>query len=161
MGNKILSLKQEIINREWYSRTLLKYVFCKTIFFMNPLKADGKFSNEKGSVTVTVPVIAFKEDNAQIIYCPALDLSGSGNTESQARESFATVVAGYLNYTTHKGTLWTDLKKLGWTIKKSKKKPASPPPMPELLENNEEFSRIFDNYPYKKFDTGVSLPAYA
>jgi hypothetical protein len=66
-----------------------------------------------------------------------------------------------LNYTTHKRTLWTDLKKLGWTIKKNKKKPATPPPMSELLESNEEFNRIFDNFPYKKFDTGVSLPAYA
>lgn len=128
---------------------------------MKSLNVESKFSNEKGSVMVNVAVISFKEDDAQIIYCPALDLSGSGHTEPQAKESFATVVSEYLNYTTHKGTLWNDLKKLGWTIKKNKKKHAAPPPMSELLENNEEFSRIFDNYPYKKFDTGVSLPAYA
>lgn len=128
---------------------------------MKSLNVESRFSNEKGSVTVNVPVISFKEDNAQIIYCPALDLSGSGNNETEARESFSIVVTEYLNYTTHKGTLWTDLKKLGWIIKKNKKKHAAPPPMSELLENNEEFSRIFDNYPYKKFDTGVSLPAYA
>lgn len=128
---------------------------------MKSLNGESKFSNEKGGVMVKVAVISFKEDDAQIIYCPALDLSGSGNTEPQARESFATVVSEYLNYTTHKGTLWTDLKNLGWTIKKNKKKPAAPPPMSELLETNEEFSRIFDNYPYKKFDAVVSLPAYA
>ena len=128
---------------------------------MKTLNVESKFSNEKENITVKVPVLLFKEDNAQIIYCPALDLSGSGNTESEARESFAITVSEYLIYTTHKGTLWTDLRKLGWTIKKNKKKPVSPPLMSELLENNEEFSRIFDNYPYKKFDTGVSLPAYA
>ena len=128
---------------------------------MKTLNVESKFSNEKENITVKVPVLLFKEDNAQIIYCPALDLSGSGNTESEARVSFAITVSEYLIYTTHKGTLWTDLRKLGWTIKKNKKKPASPPLMSELLENNEEFSRIFDNYPYKKFDTGVSLPAYA
>ena len=122
---------------------------------------EGGFSNEKGSINVKLAVIAFKEDNASIIYCPALDLSGSGNNETQAKESFATVVTEYLNYTTHKGTLWTDLKKLGWAIQKGKKKPATPPPMSELLERNEEFSRIFDNFPYKKYDAGVSLPAYA
>jgi hypothetical protein len=122
---------------------------------------ESKFSNEKGSYTVKLPVLSFKDDNAHIIYCPALDLSGSGNTESQAKESFAITVTEYLDYTTNKGTLFNDLKKLGWTIHKNKKKLASPPPMSELLENNEEFSRIFDNYPYKKFDTGVSLPAYA
>ena len=128
---------------------------------MKSLNAESDFSNEKGSITVKVPVLSFKEDQAYIIYCPALDLSGSGNTESEAKESFAIVVSEYLNYTTHKGSLWTDLKKLGWNIQKSKKKPATPPAMSELLENNDEFSRIFDNYPYKKFDTGVSLPAYA
>ena len=128
---------------------------------MKSLNVESRFSNEKGSNTVKVPVLSFKEDNANIIYCPALDLNGSGHTESEARESFAITVTDYLNYTTHKGTLWTDLKKLGWKIKKGKKKPASPPPMSELLKNNDEFSRIFDNYPYKKFDTGVSLPVYA
>ena len=128
---------------------------------MKSLNVESRFSNEKGSNTVKVPVLSFKEDKANIIYCPALDLNGSGHTESEARESFAITVTDYLNYTTHKGTLWTDLKKLGWKIKKGKKKPASPPPMSELLKNNDEFSRIFDNYPYKKFDTGVSLPVYA
>jgi len=122
---------------------------------------ESKFSNEKGSYTVKLPVLSFKDDNAHIIYCPALDLSGSGNTESQAKESFALTVAEYLDYTTKKRTLFNDLRKLGWSIHKNRKKLASPPPMSELLENNEEFSRIFDNYPYKKFDTGVRLPAYA
>jgi len=128
---------------------------------MKSLNAESRFSNEKGNINVKVPVLSFKEDNAHIIFCPALDLSGSGNTEAEAKESFTIVVSEYLNYTTHKGTLWADLKKLGWTIQKNKKKPATPPPMSELLESNDEFSRIFDNYPYKKFDTGVSLPAYA
>ena len=128
---------------------------------MKSLNAGSKFSNEKGNITVKVPVLSFKEENTHVIYCPALDLSGSGNTDAEAKESFVITVAEYLNYTSHKGTLWVDLKKLGWTIKKNKKKPAIPPPMSELLESNDEFSRIFDNYPYKKFDTGVSLPAYA
>ena len=128
---------------------------------MKSLNVESKFSNEKRNITVKVPVLSFKEDNAHVIYCPALDLSGSGNTDTEARESFAITVTEYLNYTTHKGTLWIDLKKLGWTIKKNKKKPATPPSMSELLESNDEFSRIFGNYSYKKFDTGVSLPAYA
>ncbi len=128
---------------------------------MKSLNVEGKFSNEKGDYTIKLPVISFKEDNAHIIFCPALDLSGSGNTESQAKESFATVVAEYMNYTTHKKTLLADLKKLGWTIYKNRKKLASPPSMSVLLKTNEEFSRIFNNYSYKKFDTGVNLPAYA
>jgi hypothetical protein len=71
------------------------------------------------------------------------------------------VLEEYLIYTINKGSLWKDLKMLGWTIKKSKHKPATPPPMSALLEKNEEFSRIFNNYPFKKINTGVDLPAYA
>jgi hypothetical protein len=128
---------------------------------MKSWNIETKLSNSKASYTVKLPVLSFKDDNAHIIYCPALDLSGSGHTEAQAKESFAITVTEFLDYTTNKGTLFTDLKKLGWTMHKKNKKLASPPPMSELLENNEEFSRIFDNYSYKKFDTGVSLPAYA
>jgi hypothetical protein len=128
---------------------------------MKSWNIESKFSNQKGSYIVKLPVLSFKEDSACIIYCPALDLNGSGNTESMAKASFAITVSEYLDYTTNKGTFFNDLKKMGWTIHKNKKKLASPPPLSELLENNEEFSRIFDNFSYRKFDTGVSLPAYA
>jgi len=126
---------------------------------MKSYNLKGSFSNKKGTVTVNVPVILFKEDNTQIVFCPALDLTGSGTTIAEAQESFATTVEAYLDYTTNKGTLWIDLKKMGWRI--NKKKPATPPPMSALLESNDEFSRVFDSLPYKKFDTGVNLPAYA
>ncbi|MBS1622138.1 MAG: hypothetical protein JST10_13150 [Bacteroidetes bacterium] len=128
---------------------------------MKSMNAESRFSNDKGSINVKVSVLSFKENDAHIIFCPALDLSGSGNTEAEAKESFAITVREYLNYTIHKKTLWLDLKKLGWTIQKNKMKPAIPPPMSELLEANDEFSRIFDNYSYKKFDTGVNLPVCA
>lgn len=127
--------------------------------FMKSFNANASFSNKKGIVTVNLAVILFKEDNAQILFCPALALSGSGNTIAEAQQSFAIALEEYLKYTINKGTLWADLRKLGWTIQK--KKPATPPPMSELLESNDEFSRIFDTKPYKKFDTGVHLPAYA
>ncbi len=88
---------------------------------MKSLNAESRFSNGKRNINVKVPVLSFKEDNTHIIFCPALDLSGSGNTQAEAKESFTIAVSEYLNYTTHKGTLWADLKKLGWTIQKNKK----------------------------------------
>ncbi len=115
----------------------------------------------KPGYNVQLPVVLFKEENVFIVYCPALDLSASGKTDSQAKSNFSQVVDMYMEYTMNKGTLHTDLKKLGWTINKKKKQVASPPTMSELLEKNEEFTRIFDNFSYEKFDTGVSLPANA
>ena len=128
---------------------------------MKQLHYKGKFSGQKGTVDLQIPLISFIDDNTHIFYCPALDLSGYGIDETDARTSFDIVLEEYLNYTINKGTLWSDLKKLGWTVKKSKQKPATPPTLTELLGRNEEFSRIFNNYPFKKFNTGVSLPAYA
>ena len=127
---------------------------------MKPLHYKGKIPAKEGYVDLQVPLISFIDDNTHIIYCPALDLSGYGNDETEAKKSFDTVLEEYLNYTINKKSLWTDLKKLGWTITKSKKKPAATPPsMTEVLETNEEFSRIFDNYPFKKYNTGITLPA--
>jgi hypothetical protein len=128
---------------------------------MKQLQYKGKFSGTKGTVNLQVPVISFIDDNTHIFFCPALDLSGYGMDETEARSSFDTVLEEYLNYTINKNSLWKDLKNLGWTVKKSSSKPAIPPSMSVLLEKNEEFSRIFNNYPFKKFNTGVSLPAYA
>jgi hypothetical protein len=142
--------------------TLLKCtyinVFCVT--FMKHLKYKRKFSDSRGGVDSQFPLISFIDDNTHIIYCPVLDLSGYGNDETEARKSFDTVLEEFLTYTINKKTLWTDLKKLGWTIKKNKKKPvATPPSLSCLLETNEEFNRIFNNYPFKKYNTGITLPA--
>jgi hypothetical protein len=125
---------------------------------MKQLQYKGKFDAKEASVDFQLPVISFIEDNTSIIYCPALDLSGYGNDEFEARTSLDTALEEYLTYTMNKKTLWSDLKKLGWMVKKNKQKAAIPPPMSELLEKNQEFSRIFNNLPFKKFNTGVRFP---
>jgi hypothetical protein len=136
-------------------------VFCipNYLSFMKQMQYKRKFTGKKGQVTLQIALISFIDDNTHIIYCPALDLSGYGIDETDARKSFDLALEEYLNYTINKRTLWIDLKNLGWVIRKNKQKPAVPPPMSQLLERNEEFSRIFNNYPFKKFNTGVSLPA--
>lgn len=117
-------------------------------------------SNNENSLNLQVPFISFIDDNTHIIYCPVLDLSGYGNDETEARKSFDTVLQEYISYTLKKNSLWSDLKNLGWTITKSKKKfTATPPPISIILESNEEFQRIFNNYPFKKYNTGITLPA--
>jgi hypothetical protein len=122
---------------------------------------QGNFNTGDAQIEVQLPVISFIDDNTHIIYCPALDLSGYGNDETEARESFDIVLEEFLTYTTNKKSLWTDLKKLGWMVKKSKQKGATPPPISKLLDTNQEFSRIFNNFPFKKYNTGVSLPLSA
>ena len=112
------------------------------------MKFEGAYGDEKTHISCKVPVILFSEDKNSIAYCPSLDLSGYGLTEKEAREYFEVVLEEYFTYTTRKKTLEKDLTKLGWVIKKSLKKKATPPSMSHLLENNADFSRIFTNHEY-------------
>lgn len=52
----------------------------------------------------------FREDDNFIAYSPALDLSGYGKTEEDARNSFNIVLKEYFDYAINEGTLYEDLK---------------------------------------------------
>lgn len=122
---------------------------------------SGTWSGGRNMVKCKLPIIIFEEDNCYIFYCPALDLSGYGKTEPEASNSFNEVLSEYFRYTTNKGTLTEDLKKLGWTIRKKINKRASPPSLGKLLETNKDFSRIFNNHDFRKTDKEVRIPEIA
>lgn len=52
------------------------------------IKFSGTFATKKANVKVNIPIIIFEEDNVQIVYCPALDVSGYGKDEAEAYSSF-------------------------------------------------------------------------
>jgi hypothetical protein len=122
---------------------------------------SGQWVEGKNKIECTLPLIIFKEDNSYISYCPALDLSGYGETESEANKSFEEVLLEYFRYTVHKSTLATDLKKRGWTIRKNLRKCPIPPTLGELLETNEDFKRIFNNNEFRKTNRTINIPALA
>ncbi len=121
----------------------------------------GSWKNGYQEIKCKLPLIIFEEESNHIFYCPALDLSGYGATEEEASHSFNEVLSEYFRYTTHKGTLAKDLKRLGWTLRKSLKKKPIPPTLGKLLETNEDFSRIFNNHDFRKIETEIRLPAIA
>jgi hypothetical protein len=119
----------------------------------------GTWSSGDQEIDIDLPFIIFEEGGAEVVYCPALDISGYGKSEEEAFESFKVCLGEFLLYTTHKKTFFDELRRLGWTIKKSKFKPLVPPPFSQLLEENDNFSRIFNNFPFRKMNQIVSLPA--
>ncbi len=119
---------------------------------------NGTWNSGKDNISMKVPVILFEEDGCQIMYCPALDVSGYGNTEEEARNSFHEALNEFLLYTTHKKTFVSELRKLGWVPKKSRYKSLTPPSMTQLLTENENFSRIFNSFPFRKVDESITLP---
>ncbi|MCK9423984.1 MAG: hypothetical protein M0Q38_15475 [Bacteroidales bacterium] len=118
----------------------------------------GKWGGAGHQIKVKVPLIAFTEDNSFIIYCPVFDLSGYGKTESEAEQSLTTVMDEFFKYTVHKNTLRSVLKDLGWVVKKSKQKPMAPPSMDNILKNNADFLKIFNNHEFRKFDKNIEVP---
>jgi len=119
----------------------------------------GSWANDETTYIMSLPVIIFQDGGSEIVYCPALDLSGYGKDENEAKKSFKVALGEFFRYTTNKNTLRLELQRLGWELKKNKKKPMLPPSMSRLLEENDNFSNIFNNYPFRKIDEKIEIPA--
>lgn len=119
---------------------------------------SGTWSDGPASVKLKLPLIIFSEEGTHVTYCPALDLSGYGNNEQEARDSFSLVLSEYLSYTIRKKTLASDLSKHGWKVNKKLRKGATPPSIENLLKTNEDFNRVFNQYDFKKTETTVEIP---
>lgn len=120
----------------------------------------GRWVSGHNKIECNLPLITFKEDDNFITYCPALDLSGYGTSEEEANQSFEQTLSEYFRYTVNKKTLADDLRKLGWTIRKGLHKPFTPPTMANLLDNNEDFSRIFNTFDFRKRSTTINMPSF-
>lgn len=130
---------------------------------MAKLGFKGSFDNEIASFSVSLFLFHFVEDKVHFVYCPHLDITGYGHTLKEAKDSFEVGFMEFLDYTTKKGTLAAELKKLGWAFKGGSKFPKKPvaPSMSALLKTNRYMSEIFDKYPVQTFKQNFGIPAYA
>ena len=63
---------------------------------------SGQWVSGKNRIKCSLPLIIFEEDNNVITYCPALDLSGYGSNEEEAKKSFEVTLSEYFKYTVNK-----------------------------------------------------------
>jgi len=124
------------------------------------MRAQGHFNQAKGFVHINLALISFKENDVTIIYSPALDLSGYGNTVDEAKRSFEINLEEFIRYTTNKGSFFAELEKHGWKISKRKKSYASPH-LDDLLATNDFLSDIFRDNQFHRYNLDVSIPAFA
>jgi hypothetical protein len=120
----------------------------------------GQWGNDKQTVKVNVPVIVFEEDNLHYAYIPSLDLTGYGTTEDEARSSLEIMLSEFFRYTCNKHTLFIELKRLGWKVRKEKKNYQAPA-ISEQLVSNEQLKDIIDNKVYQTSNFSVNMPAFA
>lgn len=129
---------------------------------METIKVSGTFSGNNAFVKVILDLIVFKEDDAIIIYSPALDLSGYGYSEDEAKASFEVSIESFLDHTTKKSALLSELKRLGWEIKEhDKHRKIKSPEITDLLKKNRELARIINQKQFKKINTTVRMPDFA
>lgn len=121
----------------------------------------GTYKTATNYIDVNLSVIIFVEDNTQIVYCPALEVSGYGKTEVEANESFNIALSDFFQYTQNKNTFFDEMRRMGWVVRKSKTKPMHPPTMGKLLSENDNFSRIFNDFPFRKINQNISIPVNA
>jgi hypothetical protein len=126
-------------------------------------KAKASYSNNKEEVKTTLSLISFKEDDAVIVYSPALDLSGCGNTLAEAKSSFQIVLEEFFKYTIEHNTLGKELKRLGWEVSGSPTKPQikSAPDISTSLQVNKGFKKLMEEKDFNKFSKEVKIPELA
>jgi predicted RNase H-like HicB family nuclease len=99
----------------------------KTIFnrvLMNPNK-----------MKIEIVVLLYKDGDYHMAYCPALELSSYGKTESEAKEYFLDALNIFIEDTIKKGTLEKCLLKFGWSLQQIPNVKYEPPRIENSIEN--------------------------
>lgn len=125
---------------------------------MENLFFEGQFKTNESTLHAKLELYMFKEDDAYIVYCPALDLSAYGMTDEEARSAFEKTFEMHFTYCINKKTLYEDLKKYGWQIKSKKQRKIKSPSFEMLLKNNPTFRDITENKDYIKYSKNVGIP---
>ena len=97
-----------------------------------------------------------------VVFSPALDVFGYGNTEKEARGSFNETLEEFLRYTSNKGTLHTELLRLGWKAAgRQSRRTFKAPDFSRLLRQNEQLQEIVNHKDFHKYEQRVELPTLA
>jgi len=127
----------------------------------NLLGFKGKYFGHSGNATAQLLLIHFVDENGvHIIYSPHLDLSGYGQNENEARQSFEDSFVDFIDYTINKGTIEKVLKQLGWKVKGKRPKKMITPAMSDIIDKS-YVSEIFDKYDVQTFRQPVQIPQFA
>ncbi len=107
-------------------------------------QAHAIYFQTNGQLNVKLSVYSWNdtEDGVYYLYAPALNLTGYGNTEKEAEESFKVVLDEYINYTTNKKTLYEDLENHGWLVNRKHRR-VKAPTVKELFDLIPDFSSIY------------------
>ena len=129
---------------------------------MSKYRFKGKYNKADTKVDVILSLMSFKENDITVIYSPALDLSGYGSSEEEAKGSFEIALEEFIRYTLNKGTFDSELKKLGWDVSGQRNnRKYKQPNFDELLKDKEYLINILREKEFHKYNQNVFFPASA
>ena len=89
----------------------------------------------KDSISLQLDVLFIKEDNFIVAYCPALEISAYGKSQSEAKAAFEVEIKIFIDETSKSGNLEKYLLKKGWTLRQIPEIAYQPPRIPVSITN--------------------------
>lgn len=121
-----------------------------------PNNVNPTFVPNEHILTVPLSILVWEDHSIHYIYSPALDLTGYGTSKAEAQESFEVTVDEFLRYTELNKTIYEELKRLGWTVDKSKMQ-VYPPDDAGMRKNNETYSEICRMSGVSRHNTDINI----
>lgn len=81
---------------------------------MKQLNVKGHIDREKEHIDFSLDIYLFKDKGLVYTYCPALDITGYGSTQKDAKDEIEYLLHEYFDYTLKEKTLTDDLSSHGW-----------------------------------------------
>lgn len=81
---------------------------------MDPIRNDTISAQNGAPIKAELSVFCFEEDGVNYAYAPALDLTGYGVDEDEARRSLSDLIIHWLEFRRRDGDLDKVLRGLGW-----------------------------------------------
>ena len=116
----------------------------------------NKLEIKDGYIRASLDIFSYREGNVRIMYSPALDISGYGNTVEEAKRSFYIVFHEYFRCCVENGTLDADLIKHGWKKIAAESDYQSPDIVSMIRSNSNLRSLIQGNF--QKVSRTLSVP---
>lgn len=105
---------------------------------MQNLKFVSKYDLGNKELHVNLVCFSWKQDNIFFIFAPAFDITGYGNSFSEASDSFKISLEEFIDYTHKKNTFFDELEDLGWLVNRKKKRFMAP----DDQDNNETITEL-------------------
>ena len=119
------------------------------------------FNNAQAIAKTNVVIFSFQDADNYIVYSPQLDVSGYVKTQKEALSSFDYCLAGFLDYSFKKETLYEELISLGWKLKKginNNLKQIKAPSWSELIKKNPSLEVLLSTHNINTQQREVEIP---